>query len=164
MKKFFSQTIIKKILKYALYMFLALVVQNMLFSHLRIFGVCPMILPAVAVSVGMFAGATGGTIFGLIMGIFADMAYVENTVLFTVLFPALAFGADLVVRFYVNKRFFAFMGLSLAASFITAAAQMLLTFAGDVWSVSLVVTALLQTVISLPVSAVAFLPPSRWIE
>ena len=151
-------------LKYALYMFLALITQNMLFTRLRILGVCPLILPAVAVSVGMFEGATWGTIFSLIMGIFADMAFVENKILFTVLFPALAFGAGFVSQFFINRRFFAFMGLSLFASLITAVIQMLLTFAGDAWSGALVKTALMQTLWSLPPSALAYFPPAEWIE
>ena len=145
-------------------MFIALITQNMLFTQLRIFGVCPMVLPAVAVSVGMFEGATWGTVFSLIMGYFADMAFVENTILFTVLFPALAFAAGFVAQFYINRRFFAFMGISLVASLITAVFQMLLTFAGDAWSGALLSTALLQTVLSLPPSVLAYFPPARWIE
>ena len=164
MKNFFGQTIIKRILKYALYMFIALITQNMLFTQLRIFGVCPMVLPAVAVSVGMFEGATWGTIFGLIMGYFADMAFVENTILFTVLFPALAFAAGFVSQFYINRRFFAFMGLSLMALLLTAIIQMFVTFAGDAWSGELVKTALLQTLWSLPPAVLAYFPPARWIE
>lgn len=164
MKEFLAQTHIKRIIKYAVYMLLALIVQNMLFSNIRIMGVCPMILPAVAVSVGMFEGPTFGVVFSLIMGFFADMAYIENTVLFTALFPALAFGTALVTEFFVNRRFFAFMGTVLLASAVTAMLQMLFTFAGDAWSGELLNTAVLQTMISLPFSAIAYLPPTRWIK
>ena len=145
-------------------MFLALVVQNMLFTKIRPLGICPMLLPAVAVSVGMFEGATGGVVFSLIMGIFADMAFVENTILFTVLFPVLAFCSAFVSEFFVNRRFFAFMSVSLLASIITAALQMLLTFAGDVWSGALLETAAIQVLWSIPVSAAAYQPPAKWIK
>lgn len=62
MKEIFSKINVKRVLSYALYMFLALVAQNMLFTQFRLFGTCPMVLPAVAVAVGMFQGATWGSI------------------------------------------------------------------------------------------------------
>lgn len=164
MKEFLAQTHIKRILKYAVYMILTLIVQNMLFSKIRIMGVCPMILPAVAVSVGMFEGPSFGVLFSLVLGLFADMAYVENTILFTTLLPALSFGTALITEFFVNRRFFAFMGTVLLASAVTALLQMLLTFAGDAWSGELLDTAVLQTLLSLPFSAAAYLPPARWIK
>ena len=127
MKEFFSQLYIRRIIRYAVYLFLALVMQNMLFTGIRPFGVCPMFLPAVCVAVGMFQDSVWATAFCLVLGIFADMAYVENTMLFTVLFPVLAFFSGFLCQFLLNRRFFAYMGLTLAASFITALAQMIAT-------------------------------------
>ena len=154
----------KRILKYALYLFLALVVQNMLFTQLRILGECPLILPAVAVAVGMFEGATWGAIFSLIMGIFADMAFVENMILFTVLFPALAFASGFVSTFFINRRFFAFVGAALLGLLITGFVQMLHIVAVDTFSPVMFRTVILQTLWSLPFSVLAYLPPARWIE
>ncbi len=154
----------KRVLRYALYLFLSLLAQTMLLNRFRILGVCPMVLPAAAVAVGMFEGATWGSVFGLVMGIFADMAFIENTVLFTILFPALAFVSGFISQFFINRRFFAFMGAALAALLITGLVQMLHTAATDVFSLSMVSTALLQTLWSLPLSALAYLPPARWIE
>lgn len=164
MKEIFSKINVKRVLSYALYMFLALVAQNMLFTQLRLFGACPMVLPAVAVAVGMFQGATWGPVFALVMGIFADMSYVENTVTFTLVFPALAFAAGFISQFFINRRFFAFMGAALAGLFVTALVQMLKTFAADGFSMALVGTALLQTLWSLPPAALAYFPPAKWIE
>lgn len=164
MVEFFQQLYIRKILKYALYMFLALVMQNMLLTGFRPFGVCPFWLPAVVVSVGMFEGPEAGVAFGLITGVYADMAYHESTVMFLLLFSALAFGAGFVSQFFINRRFFAFMGLAFMAELITAIIQMLFCLAGDAWSVELIKTALLQTVLSLPLAALAYLPPARWIK
>ena len=110
MKEILEKINIKRVLKYALYMFVALAAQEMVLTRVRIFGVCPMVLPAVAVAVGMFEGATWGAVFSLIMGIFADMAFVESTVTFTLLFPVLAFASGFVAQFFINRRFFAFMG------------------------------------------------------
>ena len=164
MRELFAKINVKRLLKYALYMFLSLVAQNMLFTQIRPFGVCPMVLPAVAVAVGMFEGATWGAVFSLIMGIFADMAFIENTVTFTILFPALSFAAGFVSQFYINRRFFAFMGVTLAALLVTGVVQMLKTAAMDVWAGSMITTVLLQTLWSLSPAVLAYFPPAEWIE
>lgn len=164
MRELFAKINVKRLLKYALYMFLSLVAQNMLFTQIRPFGICPMVLPAVAVAVGMFEGATWGAVFSLIMGIFADMAFIENTVTFTILFPALSFAAGFVSQFYINRRFFAFMGVTLAALLVTGVVQMLKTAAMDVWAGSMITTVLLQTLWSLPPAVLAYFPPAEWIE
>ena len=154
----------KRVLKYGLYMFLALLCQNMLFTRLRVFGVCPMVLPAVAVAVGMIEGSSWGAVFGLVMGIFADMAFLENTILFTVSFPALAFAAGFLSHFFINQRFFAYMGAAALGLLVMALLQMMGTFARDVWSASMLLTALLQTLWSLPFAAPAYFPPAKWIQ
>ena len=163
-REFLSRIKVQRTLKYALFMFLALLTQNMLFTQLRIAGVCPMILPAVAVAVGMFEGATWGAVFSLIMGIFADMAFVENMILFTVLFPALAFASGFVSTFFINRRFFAFVGAALLGLLITGFVQMLHIVAVDTFSPVMFRTVILQTLWSLPFSVLAYLPPARWIE
>lgn len=164
MKEILSKINIMRVLKYALFMLLALICQNMLFTQTRFFGICPMVLPAVAVSVGMFLGVTWGSVFSLIMGVFADMGFVENTMMFTILFPALAFAAGFVAQFFVNRRFFAFMVTAFAALFITAVVQMVITMTSDGFAASMLTTVTLQTLFSLPPAALAYFPPAKWIE
>ena len=153
----------KRVLQYALYLFLALVVQNMLFTQLRVFGVCPLLLPAVAVAIGMFEGGTWGAVISMILGIFADMAFVENTVTFTVVFPMLAFGTGFISQFFINRRFFAFMGAALIGLFLTGLVQMLHTAAGDVFSPVMFRTVILQTVWTFPFAPLAYWPAAKWI-
>lgn len=164
MKDLFEKINIHRVLRYALFMLLTLIAQNMILSHFRLLGSCPMVLPAAAVAVGMFEGATLGPLFSLIMGIFADMSFVEHTIFFALVLPALSFAAAFVSQFFINRRFFAFMGITLAALFVTAALQMLKTLAGDTWSGAMLSTVIVQTLWSLPFSAVAYFPPAKWIK
>ena len=163
-KDFFSAKNIKRLLKYALYMFLTLITQNMLFTQIRPLGVCPLVLPAVAVAVGMFEGATFGAVFSLIMGFFADMAFIENTTTFTILFPALAFASGFVSQFFINRRFFAYMGAAFVGLLATGIVQMLKTSAMDAFAPVMLVTVFLQTLWSMPPAVLAYYPPAEWIE
>ena len=154
----------RRVLLYALYMFLALVFQTMVLTYIRPLGVCPFVLPAAAVAVGMFEGGTWGAVFGLVLGIFTDMVYVESTVTYTLLFPALAFATGFVSQFFINRRFFGFMLAAAVGLLITALVQMIKIWAADSGSLSMVGTAILQTLWSLPPAALAYFPPAHWIE
>ena len=151
----------KQVLKNALYIFLCLLVQTMLLTRFRIAGICPYALPAAAVALGMFEGPIGGVLYSLVLGYFADMAFVENTVLFTLLFPALAFAAGFIAQFFINRRFFAYMGAALLGLAITALGQMLHTSTMDGFSGAMLSTVLLQTLWSLPLAVLAYLPAAR---
>ena len=162
MGEFFEKIDLNKVLRYLVFMFLCLMAQNMVFGHIRPFGVRPMLLPAVAAAVGMFEGATWGPLFSLLMGYFADMSFVEHRVFFLLLLPALSLFSAFMSQFFINRRFFAFMGLALLALLITALLQMLKTLAGDAWSLEMLKVALLQTLFSLPAAALAYPLPAKW--
>ncbi len=127
---------------YALYLIGALLVQNVILSHVALFGVRAMFLPALVVAAALFEGGWGGGLFGLAAGILSDLFFGSQSVLFTVLFPVMGFIAGFLGDFYLNKRLFTYCILGAAALFLAA-----------FW-----VTALLQTLWSLP-----FLFPSYYL-
>ena len=128
---------------YGLYLVGALLVQNVILSHLPLFGVRVMFLPALVVAAGLFEGGWVGS----------------QSVLFTVLFPVIGFASGFLGDFFLNKRLFTYCIMGAAALFLAAFAQMfsLLFYKGQS-SAALWVTALLQTLWSLP-----FLFPSFYL-
>ena len=162
MKELLEKINLNKVVKYTLFMFLTLMAQNMVLSHIRPLGVCPLILPAAAAAAGMFEGATWGPVFSLFMGYFADMSFVENSIFLLLLLPLLSLLSAFVSQFFINRRFFAFMGITLAELLITAVVQMLKTLAGDTWSSDMLFVVVFQTLFSLPFSALAYFLPERW--
>lgn len=144
---------------YALYLFAALLVQNVILSHVALFGVRAMFLPALVVAAGLFEGGWGGGLFGLAAGILSDLFFGSQSVLFTVLFPVMGFVSGFLGDFYLNKRLFTYCILGAAALLIAAVAQMFaLLVAGGQGTGALWGTALLQTLWSLP-----FLFPSYYL-
>ena len=164
MKEILKKINIKRLLQYWLFMFLSLVAQNMLFTQLRPMGVCPMVLPAVAVAVGMFEGATKGALFGLAMGIFADLNYIESVTTFTLLLPIIGFAMGFMSQFFINKRFFAYMIASLAAFLVTGLVQMIKELVLDGWAFSMLTVLVIQALWSLPFAVLVYFPPAKWIE
>ena len=162
MQDYLEKIDLRKVVRYTLFMFLTLMAQNMVFSHIRPFGVRPLLLPSAAAAVGMFEGATWGPLFSLVMGYFADMSFVEHRVFFLLLLPALSLLSAFMSQFFINRRFFAFMGVALLSLLVTGTLQMLKTLAGDSWSTDMLTVLALQTLISLPVAALAYPLPARW--
>ena len=162
MNDFLEKLDFRKYLRYGLFVFLTLTAQNMLLGSLRIMGVCPTVLPAAAAALGMFEGATFGPVFSIIMGLFADMAYVENKVFFTLLLPALSLASAFISQFFINRRFFAFMGVSLIVLLITGTLLMLKTLAADAFSTDMITVLVIQALWSLPFSALTYFMPARW--
>lgn len=148
---------------YFLLILFTLLIQNILFPHITILKVRPLIIPAAAVAVGMFEGGTTGAIFGLFLGFFADMSFAENTVLFMVLMAGIGFAAGFVSDFVINRSFVPFMATALAALLLTALFQMIRPWISNSSAGAVLLTGLLQTLWSLPFSAL-FYPLVRWMS
>ena len=144
---------------YALYLLGALLLQNVIFSHISPLGVRAMFIPALVVAVALFEGGSRGGYFGLAAGIACDLFFAGQSVLFTILFPVMGFAVGLLADFYLNRRFFSYAVLAVAALFVSAFAQMfaLLVYHGQ-GSWALWRSAILQTLWSVP-----FIYPAYYI-
>lgn len=162
LKEKFREFSFAGLFRYVIFMFVLLLVQDIVITHFRIFGVCAFIPPAACVAAGMFVGSVPGAIFSLILGFFSDMNFPENTVMFTILFPTLAFFSGFVADFFVNRRFFAYMCLSVAALFFTALVQAFGAFAGDGISLAAFPVVVFQTLLSLPFAVPIFYFTHKW--
>ncbi|MCI5754032.1 MAG: hypothetical protein MR033_05315 [Clostridiales bacterium] len=153
---------LRRALVYVVYLLLVLLLQSLLGSRLTLLGVHALFLPAAAVAVGMLEDGVWGGLFGLALGILADAGFTENTVLFTVLFALIGFFSGFAAAFLVNRRFFSYLTVSLAALLITALCQMLGVWVSDGVCWSALGTAALQTLWSLPAAALIYFP-ARYI-
>ena len=144
---------------HAMIMLLAITVQNQLLAHVTLLGVRPMFIPALIVATGLLEGGYRGGILGLFGGVFMDMAFHENTIMFTVLFPLIGVCSGLLAENYVNIRFFSYMFVVLVGLSVTAVVQLfgLLVFYGAN-AVDLLATAGLQVLWSMPIAAIIYFP------
>ena len=144
---------------HALAMLLVIGIQTQIISHVTVFGVRAMFVPAAVVAIGMLEGGVYGALMGLFAGLFTDGAFAENTTLFTMLFPIIGMLSGVLAESFVNKRYFSYLFMSVAALALTAFCQMfgLLVFRGAN-PIDLLITAGLQVLWSVPLAAVVYFP------
>ncbi|NLH01775.1 MAG: PIN domain-containing protein [Clostridiales bacterium] len=138
---------------------LVLFVQNIVLSYFAVLGVHVFIAPVAVVAVGFFEGGIWGGAFGLITGLFCDMYFNETTVLMTVILSVIGFLSGASAMFIVNKRFFSYFFVSLAALIVVSVCQMFKFIAiSDANILSALEVAGLQTLISLPFTYAVYYP------
>jgi len=138
---------------------LTLLVQELLLSRVRFFGIRALILPLLPVMLSLLQGPWWGMIFGLITGILADATFAETKVLFTILLPLIGFLTAAAERFLISRRPVAVFAASVAALLLTALAQalrVLVLFDGE--ALPLLRVAALQTLWSVPFIFVLYFP------
>lgn len=150
---------LRKAVIYAGIVLLALLIQNLILSNIRIFGVSPMIIPIIVVAVGFFEGGVWGGVFGLLIGLFSDMTLNGASVMMTVLYPIIGFFSGALTMFFVSRRLMPFFCLSLCALLITVVCQMFkfLVFA-DTNIMYVLLGGALQTLWSIPFIYAVFYP------
>ena len=143
-------------------MLIVLLVQNDILSHIAVFGVHALIAPIAVVAVGFFEGGLWGGVFGLFLGMFSDMNLNDAPVLLTVVFPIIGFLSGSLAVLFVNKRFFSFFFVCLAALVLTAVCQMFRFVAiANTNLLPVLATAGLQTLWSLPFTFAIYYPCRR---
>ncbi len=148
---------IRKALWYILCVIVTVSLQNLLFSRVEILGVKAFFVPVIVIAIGVYEGAVWGAALGLITGWVCDITMLDSTATFLVLFAALGFAAGFLTEFIINRRFFSYFVLSVAALAVTVLCQIvpLWIFKGNPLG-SILPTALLQILWSLPFTLPAY--------
>lgn len=148
---------IRKAIWYILCVIVTISLQNLLFSRVEIFGVHPFFVPVIVVAIGVYEGAVWGAALGLITGYFCDITMLDSTATFLALFAVVGFAAGFLTESLINRRFFSFFVLALAALAAAIVCQIvpLWIFKGTALG-KLLPTMLLQLVWSAPFAVPAY--------
>lgn len=144
---------------YGLLLVLLFIVQDLLLSHIRLFGVRPMLIPAAIVAIALFDGGLWGGFMGLLAGYFMDMGYAEHLILFSVLFSALGFFIGVLGKYLLHRGFLSYILLFIAAMAIITFCQMFrFLFFVDTASWPVWRTGILQVLWSIPWAVPVYFP------
>lgn len=150
---------LKRALLYFAVVLVVLAVQTLLFARLRPLGAAPMFVPAVVTAIALFEGGVWGAMFGLVTGILCGLHYGDGLVMFAVLFAAIGFFAGMLAEFVMNRRFFSYFALTVAAFVLTAFCQMFRPlFFLDAAPLAVLRTGLFQVLWSLPFPFLIYFP------
>ena len=135
---------------YALLLVVLFVLQDLIISHITVFGVRALLIPSAVVAIGLFDGGGWGGFVGLAAGFFCDMGFSEQTVLFTILFAGIGFFCGVLGKYLFHKGFLSYLTLTLLSLAIITFCQMFrfLFFTGTD-SAAVLQTGLTQLVYSL---------------
>ncbi len=141
----------------AIILLLLYVLQTDVFTHLRIGGICPLLLPLASVGFGIFDGGLTGGLWGLAAGILCDLSAGSNFT-FTAMLTVIGFFSGFLSEFILAKGFPSFLTLSIAALLICSATEAFpaIVYAGTPFSQA-AVRVLIQTAYSL-----IFVLPVYW--
>lgn len=113
-------------------------------------GVVPLLLVVAAAGLSHFADSGRGAIIGLFCGILCDLALGKPTIVYTIVLSIIGLVLGYLGETIFSRRFPSYMLCCFAALAIVSFVQMFsLLFFEKVETFSLVITALMQTVISL---------------
>ncbi|MCL2842172.1 MAG: hypothetical protein FWE28_01715 [Oscillospiraceae bacterium] len=119
-----TKNLILRIAVHGATLFVLYALQAMVFPHLRIWNVAPLILPLAVVSVGLFEGPTWGGWFGLAAGILSDAAFSDTTVMFTVTLAAVGLLMGLASEYLLSRGFPSYLVCSTLTLMLIAFFQM----------------------------------------
>ena len=144
---------------YALLLAALFIVQDLVASHITLFGVRPLLLPAATAAVGLLDGGLWGGFFGLAAGVFCDMGFSEHVVLFTLLLAAIGFFTGVLGQFLFHRGFVSYFVLAAAATAIVTFCQMFrFLFFTDTDPAAVWRTGIIQLLLSLPWAVPVYFP------
>lgn len=144
---------------YLAFLILVQFMQDTVLARFAVFGVKTLFVPAAVTAVGFHEGGFRGGLYGLLAGVLCDMTYSENTVLFTMLFPALGFASGLAADFMMNRSYLAYLFAAAACLLVTGCVQMirvLLIQPGAIFYCLMIVVG--QMLVSMPIAALLYFP------
>ncbi len=150
---------LRRAILYALLLAALFLVQDMILSHIALFGVRALIIPAAVVAVGLFDGGLWGGFVGLAAGLLSDIGSADTVVMFTVLYALLGFLTGAMGQFLFRKGFLSFLVLCAAALAVVTFCQMFrFLFFTDTNAAAVWRTGILQLLWSLPWSVPVYFP------
>ena len=150
---------LRRAILYALLLAALFLVQNMILSHIALFGVRALLIPAAVAAVGLFDGGLWGGFVGLAAGVFSDIGDADTVVMFTVLYACLGFIAGAMGQFLFRRGFLSFLVLCAAALAVVTFCQMFrFLFFTDTNAAAVWRTGILQLLWSLPWSVPVYFP------
>ena len=150
---------LRRAIMYALLLAVLFIVQDLILSHITVFGVRAMLIPAAVVAVGLFDGGLWGGFVGLAAGYFCDMGYAEHVVLFAVLFACIGFSSGVLGKFLFHKGFLSYVVLCAVALAVVTFCQMFrFLFFTDTNTAAVWRTGLIQLLWSLPWAVPIYFP------
>ena len=144
---------------YVMVLMLVQFMQDTVLARFAIFGVKTMFVPAAITAVGFHEGGWRGGLYGLLAGVLCDMTYSENTVMFTVLFPALGFASGLAADFMLNRSYLAYLFAAAVSLLITGGVQMMQVLVRQPGALFYcLMIAVGQMLVSMPIAALLYFP------
>ena len=140
------------VLLHALLLIVVYVLQGMIFPHLRLYGLVPLLLPVAGTGVAVYEGRNTGGVVGLFSGLLCDISLNEPAGLFTVLLTVTGLIVGALADTVLTRGFATFITCCAGVLVLSAFAQTLGLMLLSVEFVPLqplIATAIRQTVYSL---------------
>ena len=132
------------------YLLILYILQSMVFTHLPLLGVKPMILPVAVAGASLFKGPVSGGVFGIFAGMLCDLSYNQPTIQFTIMLTLLGIAIGLLADTALVRGFPSFLLCSAIMLLACSLLQALpLTFFRGLKLAPLLDTGLRQTLYSL---------------
>lgn len=123
MRKINKKTL-AKILIVVPFLLVLYILQSMVFTHITLWGVKPLLLPLAVAGVALFDGAFAGGIFGIFAGVLCDMSFNQPTIAFTLVLTFLGIGIGFIADTLLVRGFPSYLLISFFTLLVCSLIQM----------------------------------------